>query len=436
MVLMLSILVVLHEFGHFLPAKLFKVRVEKFYLFMDAGFSLFKKKIKDTEWGIGWLPIGGYVKLAGMIDESMDTEALKQAPKPYEFRSKPAWQRLIIMLGGVTVNIILAWFIYTLMFSTYGQKYIATDEIEKNGFAFGQPLLEAGFKNGDKIKSIDGVHQPKFNRFIIDFLLGDTVEVIRGNETLKITLNDTLKRDILKTEGRQFAMPRTESVVDSIPSNSNAKIAGLQVGDKIIGVNNQSITYHDEVSSILKSAKKDSASLVVLRGKDSVQIHTKLDKEFKIGFVTKSKDLKEKYLIVKKHSFFQAIPLAAKECYMQFTYSIKQLKLLIKPKTEAWKHIKSPIGITDKLIPSTWDWEYFWNFTAMFSIGLAFMNLLPIPGLDGAHALFTIAEMITGRTLSDKAMGVVQTVGMVILLSLMAFTFGKDIYDIILENIR
>jgi len=371
-----------------------------------------------------------------MIDESMDTEALKQAPKPYEFRSKPAWQRLIIMLGGVTVNIILAWFIYTLMFSTYGQKYIATDEIEKNGFAFGQPLLEAGFKNGDKIKSIDGVHQPKFNRFIIDFLLGDTVEVIRGNETLKITLNDTLKRDILKTEGRQFAMPRTESVVDSIPSNSNAKIAGLQVGDKIISINNQLITYQDEVSSILKAAKKDSASLVVLRGKDSVQIHTKLDKEFKIGFINKSFDLKEKYLIVKKHSFFEAIPLAAKECYMQFTYSIKQLKLLIKPKTEAWKHIKSPIGITDKLIPSTWDWEYFWSFTAMFSIGLAFMNLLPIPGLDGAHALFTIAEMITGRTLSDKAMGVVQTVGMVILLSLMAFTFGKDIYDIILENIR
>lgn len=194
----LSVLVILHEFGHFIPAKIFKVKVEKFYLFMDAGFSLFKKKIKDTEWGIGWLPIGGYVKLAGMIDESMDKEQLKQEPQPWEFRSKPAWQRLIIMLGGVTVNILLAWFLYSVIYSTYGQKYISTEAFQQNGLSFGEVGQAAGFRNGDKIVSVDGKFQDKYNRMIIDILLGEEIVVNRNGKNESIILTDEHKRDILK----------------------------------------------------------------------------------------------------------------------------------------------------------------------------------------------------------------------------------------------
>jgi regulator of sigma E protease len=428
----LSVLVILHEFGHFIPAKIFKVKVEKFYLFMDAGFSLFKKKIKDTEWGIGWLPIGGYVKLAGMIDESMDTEQLKQDPQPWEFRSKPAWQRLIIMLGGITVNIILAWLIYTILYSTVGQKYVATNEFQKNGLAFGEVGLEAGFKNGDKIVSVDGQFQEKYNRMIIDILLGDEVIVERNGNQEKILLKDETKRDIFKKEGRNFIQPRINNIiVDTI----TVKNSPLKIGDKVTGVNNIETNYFDELTVQLKNHKNDSIKLSVIRDGNPIVLNVKTDKEGKIGFgYTKQviKDL-QKYEVVNKLTFAQAIPTAIEESYTQFIYNIKQFKLLLKPKTEAYKQIKSPIGITRQL-PTTWDWEFVWKFTAMFSIGLAFMNLLPIPGLDGGHALFTIAEMITGKTLNEKTMGYVQSGGMIFLLSLMALTFGKDIIEIIIDN--
>ena len=410
----LSVLVILHEFGHFIPAKIFKVKVEKFYLFMDAGFSLFKKKINDTEWGIGWLPIGGYVKLAGMIDESMDTEQLKQEPQPWEFRSKPAWQRLIIMLGGITVNIILAWLIYTILFSTVGQKYVATNEFQKNGLAFGEVGLEAGFKNGDKIVSVNGQFQEKYNRMIIDILLGDEVIVERNGKQEKILLKDETKRDIFKKEGRNFIQPRINNIiVDTI----TVKNSPLKIGDKVTGVNNIETNYFDELTVQLKNHKNDSIKLSVIRDGNPIILNVKTDKEGKIGFgYTKQviKDL-QKYEVVNKLSLAQAIPTAIEESYTQFIYNIKQFKLLLKPKTEAYKQIKSPIGITRQL-PTTWDWEFVWKFTAMFSIGLAFMNLLPIPGLDGGHALFTIAEMITGKTLNEKTMGYVQTGGMIFLI--------------------
>lgn len=400
---------------------------------MDVGFSLFKKKIKDTEWGIGWLPIGGYVKLSGMIDESMDTEQLNAPAQPWEFRSKPAWQRLIIMLGGITVNILLAWFIYTVMYSTYGQKYASTEKIQENGLVFGEAAINAGFKNGDKIISVDGEFQPKFNRMIIDVLLGDKVVVERDNHEKTLFLTDGQKGKILATEGKEFAMPRiTEIYVDSVLPKSNAMQAKLEKGDKIIAINKEKIKYFDQFASILNEEKNDSIKLTVIRSSKELVLNAKVNKEGKLGFQPKFEDAKD-YLVVNKMSLINAIPAAVKESYTQFMYNIKQFKLILRPKTEAYKQVKSPIGITQKL-PKQWDWEFIWGFTAMFSIGLAFMNLLPIPGLDGGHAIFTIAEMITGKTLSIKAAEKVQTAGMIILLSLMALTFGKDIYEIIAKN--
>ncbi len=435
-IFILSVLVILHEFGHYIPAKIFKVRVEKFYLFMDPWFSLFKKKIKDTEWGIGWLPIGGYVKLSGMIDESMDAEQMAQPAQPWEFRSKPAWQRLIIMLGGVTVNILLAWFIYTTMYSTYGQKYIATNELQKNGLAFGEVGQSVGFKNGDKIVSVDGKFQVKFNRMIIDLLLGDKVVVERNGKQETLILTDQHKKEILSKEGRNFIEPRLVGIeVDSVVKDSKANQAGLLKGDKIVALNGTKINYFDEFSSEVKNHKNDSISISIVRGSTPLTIKALTDKEGKLGFYNKrlSKEELKRFQVVNKMSLAQAIPTAVEESYTQFVYNIKQFKLLLKPKTEAYKQVKSPIGITRQL-PTTWDWEFVFGFIAMFSIGLAFMNLLPIPGLDGGHAIFTIAEMVTGKTLSVKAAERVQTAGMIILLSLMALTFGKDIYEIVIDN--
>ena len=518
-IFILSVLVVLHEFGHFIPAKLFKVKVEKFYLFMDAGFSLFKKKIKDTEWGIGWLPIGGYVKLAGMIDESMDKEQLKQAPQPWEFRSKPAWQRLIIMLGGITVNIILAWFIYTIMYSTVGQKYISTEKIQENGLSFGKVGLNAGFQNGDKIVSVDGKLQPKFNWLVVDVLLSEEIVIDRNGETVKLNLNDDQIKQILGTEGKGFIKTRTplnlfyvdsvhtkngiafqekdmllgindsklefyDELNDSLKKNINKDVTilvsrnGQEVkvpvkvtkkfseridsittvsvktkfqdfyikdvvndgnqgilldDDKITGVKGQTINYYDEFADQLERNKGKKVALTIERNNKPMTVHAVVDDKGKLGIQFNEKKMNDDFIITNRMSFTEAVSASVKESWMMFVYNIKQFKLILKPKTQAYKQVKSPIGITRQL-PTSWDWEYVWNFTAMFSIGLAFMNLLPIPGLDGGHALFTIAEMVTGRTLSEKAMGYVQTGGMIFLLSLMALTFGKDIYEIIVDN--
>ncbi len=430
----LSVLVILHEFGHYITAKMFKVRVEKFYLFMDAGFSLVKKKIGETEWGIGWLPLGGYVKLSGMIDESMDTAQMNAPAEPWEFRSKPAWQRLIIMLGGIIVNVILAWLIFTIMYATVGQKFIATEKIQENGLVFGEVGQKAGFKNGDKILSVDGKHQPSFNRLTLDVLLGDKVEVERNGQKVDVILTDEMKGEIISKEGKEFVGPRfLGSVVDSVVPKSQADIAGLKKGDKIKAVNGTFFNYYDEYKENISKHKNDSISLSILRGAEVLTLKAKVDKEGKLGFFNKPLD-KSDYEVNNQLSFGQAVPAAVKESWALLVYNVKQFKLILRPKTEAYKHVQSPIGIARRL-PDTWDWEFIWNFTALFSIGLAFMNLLPIPGLDGGHALFTIVEMITGKKLSDKAAGYVQTAGMIILLTLMALTFGKDIYQLVVDKL-
>ena len=516
----LSVLVILHEFGHYITAKMFKVRVEKFYLFMDAGFSLIKKKIGETEWGIGWLPLGGYVKLSGMIDESLDTAQMSEEPQPWEFRSKPAWQRLIIMLGGIIVNIILAWLIFTIMYATVGQKYIATEKIQENGLAFGEVGQFAGFKNGDKILAVDGNFQPSFNRMTLDVLLGNKVTLDRNGNKVDLFLTDEMKGKIISEEGKGFLSARSflnDVFVDSVTSKST-----FNRFDQFVGIGNKKFKYFDEFTDELKNNKNKVVDIVVKRDNKEVLIATKVDSAGKVGFnksvfitanydfknakvseiqensaaekagiefgdiitgvnsiaVSNVKDFKQiisnkkgekitieinrngstktlnatiskkgklgidfddktsekLYTKVNDLSFAQAIPAAVKESWALLVYNVKQFKLILKPSTKAYTKVQSPIGIARRL-PDEWNWEFIWNFTALFSIGLAFMNLLPIPGLDGGHALFTIAEMITGRKLSDKAMGYVQTGGMIILLSLMALTFGKDIYQLVVDKL-
>lgn len=427
LVLMLSILVILHEFGHYITAKMFKVRVEKFYLFMDAGFSLFKKKIGETVWGIGWLPIGGYVKLSGMIDESMDTEQMNSEPQPWEFRAKPAWQRLIIMLGGIIVNIILAWLIFTVVYSTYGKKYVSTEQIQKQGLAFGKTGESVGFRNGDKIVSVDGKYQERFDRLVLDILLGDHVVVERNGQNVDVPLSDADKKAILDNEGKDFIQPQkvTSVKIEEVIEGSNAEKAGLKKDDVLFAVNGQKFEKFGDSNEIIQKNKNKSVTLSLLRNNQPVNVTGTVTKEGTLGF----KQLPTG-LIVEHYNFFTAIPKAVEESYSLIVYNIKQFKLILRPSTGAYQHVKSPIGIAAAL-PTTWDWEFFWKFTALFSVGLAFMNILPIPGLDGGHALFTIAEMVTGRKLSNKAAERVQTVGMIILLSLMALTFGKDIYQLI-----
>ena len=432
-IFILSVLVILHEFGHYITAKWFKVRVEKFYLFMDAGFSLFKKKIGDTEWGIGWLPIGGYVKLSGMIDESMDTEQMNQEPQPWEFRSKPAWQRLIIMLGGIIVNVLLAWFIYTTMYTTVGKKYISTEVLQEKGLAFGEVGQKAGFKNGDKIVSVDGEFQENFNRMVMDILFSSEVIVNRNGQNVTLNLTDQQIKEILDKEGRNFIYARaSSSIIDTIVPKREAAKAGLKIGDSIVAINAKKINFFDEFSSTLKSHKQDSVTVTVFRDAAQKDIRVKVDKKGELGFRVKP-TIKDDFLITKKMGLFEALPAAIKESWSLLVYNVKSFKLILRPATGAYKQVKSPIGIARQL-PDAWDWEFIWNFTALFSIGLAFMNLLPIPGLDGGHALFTTVEMITGKKLNDKAAGHVQTFGMIILLTLMALTFGKDIYQLIADK--
>jgi regulator of sigma E protease len=339
------------------------------------------------------------------------------------------------MLGGIIVNILLAWLIFTIMYATVGQKFISTAKIQENGLAFGEVGQKAGFRNGDKILSVDGKHQPSFNRMTLDVLLGDKVEVERNGDKVDVILTDEMKGEIISKEGKEFVGPRTTNIkIDSIVPNSNAMKSGLKAGDNIVEINNSKIIFFDELRDALTKHKNDSVNLRVNRNNQIIKINALVSKEGTLGFIQKTKLLKEDYEVNNKLSFGQAVPAAVKESWSLLVYNVKQFKLILRPKTEAYKHVQSPIGIARRL-PDTWDWEFIWNFTALFSIGLAFMNLLPIPGLDGGHALFTIVEMITGRKLSDKAAGYVQTFGMIILLTLMALTFGKDIYQLVVDKL-
>jgi len=430
--LSLSLLIVLHELGHFIPAKLFKTRVEKFYLFFDVKFSLLKKKIGETEYGIGWLPLGGYVKISGMIDESMDTEAMALPPQPWEFRSKPAWQRLIIMLGGVTVNFILAFIIYIGMAYVYGDLFLYNSEL-KDGIEVTTPVGEKlGFKTGDKIVTIDGQVVPKFNDIPGKIIYAKEVVVERDGTKQTITLPVDLFSKLLDGQKRPFIDWREPFVVGKVPDTSaNAKV--LEPKDVIKSINGMSMKYSDEVVTFAENNKGATADAVVLRDNKDIAIKLKISNEGKLGVFagSLSVDNLEKLGIYKfdkqEYGFFESFPVGLDKGVTRLVDYGKQLKAIFTPETGAYKGVGGFYAIFN-IFPSVWSWQYFWGLTAFLSIMLGVMNLLPIPALDGGHVMFLLYEMISGKKPTDKFLERAQLVGFVLLITLVLFANGNDIY--------
>lgn len=427
LILSLSILVVLHEMGHFLPAKWFKCRVEKFYLFFDPWFSLFKKKIGDTVYGIGWLPLGGYVKISGMIDESMDKEQMKQAAQPWEFRSKPAWQRLIIMIGGVTVNLLLGFFLFAMILWVWGENRLPMKNMQ-HGVAVNSISEKAGIKNGDFIVSIDGRPVEDYYSLTRDIILDEakTIQVKRDGKEVNVTIPKGTINSLIKAKG-QFIEPRAYAIVDTLFAGY-AKFTQdtLLKGDQIVALNNEPVIYYDEYKTKIPKFKNQEIALTVLRNKDTVIVKAKTDTLGKLGFYVDAEDLAGSYK--QKYAFFPAIPAGIHKGWENLVMNVKNFKLLFtSDEVKTSESLGSFISIGN-MFGAEWDWERFWSMTALLSVVLAFMNILPIPALDGGHVLFTLYEMITGRKPGDKFMEYAQLVGMVLLLALMAYAIGLDFW--------
>lgn len=434
-ILSISILVILHELGHFLPAKYFKTKVEKFYLFFDPWFSLAKKKIGETEYGIGWLPFGGYVKIAGMVDESMDTEQLKQPAQPWEFRAKPAWQRLIIMLGGVTVNFFLAWIIYGCLSFFNGETSFDTAKVDAP-MNYTSVAKGMGFQDGDKILKVDGKTQNNLDKLALDVLLSDEITVLRNGKEVTFPTNDDGKAMAFRDENpKAFLTPRFPAVIDTIV-NAKTAAAGLKVGDQIVSVNQQKINYYDELTGeITKNAGKN-INVEVLRAGTTKPLVLEVSKEGTIG-VSSYKQM-TKFYETKHFSFGESIGRGFTRSIESLTYQVKQFKLIFNKKVQGYKKVGGPLAIiknmpVDKAKDGSVsiDWTAFWSFTAMFSVWLAFLNLIPIPGLDGGHVIFTLYEMIVGKPVPQKILENAQMVGVIFLLGLMLLIFGSDIFKMV-----
>ena len=426
LILSLSILVVLHEFGHYITAKWFKCRVEKFYLFFDPWFSLLKKKVGETEYGIGWVPLGGYVKISGMIDESMDKAQMAEPPKPYEFRSKPAWQRLIIMLAGIIVNILLGFFIYAMILWKWGDAYRSTNSLPY-GIVADSLAQSVGLRSGDQILTLDGKEVPRFNDIQITVLLDhiNDIEVLRDGQKIHIPLPKDLASTMVNhhlsfISAADFRMKMHP--LDSILPGSAASKAGLRKNDQILAFNGRPVEFWDQFTQSTKGAKGQQVNLSVLRGSDTAQLTVNIPQDGIMG-ISFMPDPPH----VDHFTFWASLPAGvAKGCRMLNSY-VKQLRFLFGGGVNLSEGMSGPIGIAN-LFPATWDWQAFWMLTAFLSMILAIMNLLPIPALDGGHALFCIYEMITGRKPGDKFMEYAQTIGMIIILALMVFAFGNDIF--------
>ena len=424
LILSLSILVVLHELGHFIPAKLFKTRVEKFYLFFDPWFSLFKFKRGETEYGVGWLPLGGYVKISGMIDESMDKEQMKQPPQPWEFRSKPAWQRLIIMIGGVTVNVILGILIYIMVLYVWGTQYIPTDQLTYGIYA-DSVATEIGLQSGDKILTVGGEKVEKFNEIPLKILLEDarSIKVDRGGVEEEIEIPNEVVAGMIKTQDA-FMEPAVIPEVDSVYGKP-AKDAGIQVKDRLIAINGEATPYFQDVVKALQKQKGENIELIVLRNGEEVELNATVSDQGTLGFAITPID-EQITFATQKYGLVESVPAGINKAYSSFDNYIKQIKLIFKPETEAYKSLGGFITIGKAFSP-TWDWQKFWSFTAFLSIILAIMNILPIPALDGGHVMFLIFELITGRKPNEKVLEYAQIAGIVILLALMVLANGNDI---------
>ncbi len=402
LILSLSLLVIIHEFGHFLFARLFKTRVEKFYLFFDPWFSLFKVKKGDTEYGVGWLPLGGYVKISGMIDESMDKEAMKLPPQPYEFRAKKTWQRLLIMIGGVLMNFILAFIIYIGVLYAWGEQYLPTENV-KYGIEVNSVGEKIGLQNGDKILSVGNQKVENFIKIIPTLILdaASDIQVERDGQKVNVEISEEDVVLLLKSKGvMTFRTPFDYKIV-KVSKNSAAKDAGLEAGDRIIGINGQKYEYNDQFKSVLKDSIGKTIAMNVLRnnqemtfplvvpetGMLGIQIHQDLEKIFEFKTI--------------KYGLLESIPAGINRGITTVQDYLKQFKLIFSPKTKAYESLGGFIAIGN-IFPGAWNWSSFWDMTALLSIILGVMNLLPIPALDGGHVIFLLFEMITGRKPGDK----------------------------------
>lgn len=430
LLLSLSILIVFHEFGHFIAAKIFKTRVEKFYLFFNPGFSIFKAKIGETEYGMGWLPLGGYVKISGMIDESMDKEQMKKPPEPHEFRSKPAWQRLIIMLGGVTVNIILAVLIYIFMLATWGEQYLPAKEA-KYGITVDSLAYEMGLRNGDKIIAVNNEEVESFSEIPSKIILDNakSVTVLRDGERQSIEIPQGFISKMIERNEPRFISLRFPYEVGGFSKDSPAKEAGLQKGDRVIALNGEHMRFFDEYVEKIPEYKNETITLTALRNGDTLNIDVSVPKDGIIGVAPASLD---NYFQMEKknYGFFEAIPAGAKRAYEGVGGYIKQLQLIFSPEVKAYKSVGGFITI-GSIFPSMWDWQAFWSLTAFLSIMLAILNILPIPALDGGHVMFLLYEIISGRPPGEKFMEYAQIAGMLILLSILILANGNDIMKLI-----
>jgi regulator of sigma E protease len=427
LILSLSILVILHEFGHFLFAKIFHCRVEKFYLFFDPWFSLFKTQRGETEYGIGWLPLGGYVKISGMIDESMDKEQMKLPPQPWEFRSKPTWQRLLIMIGGVLFNLILALALYAMILFTWGEQYLPTQNA-KYGIVVSDTGQEIGLKNGDKILSVDGKQVESFTKIIPTIVLegAQTIEVQRDSQKLTLQIPKEIISKLLTDKNIISLRVPFSCKITAFAKQSPARDAGLELEDEILSVDSLKFKFYDEFVDKLAASKEKEVNVEV-RHKGVVSI-----RKIRIGTtgligIQRAYDLDGVFEYKTIHySFVESIPAGIKKGYHAVGDYLKQFKLLFSPKTKAYESLGGFIAIGN-IFPSAWDWESFWNLTAFLSIILAVMNILPIPALDGGHVLFLLYEIVTGRKPSDKFLEYAQIAGMVLLFTLLLYANGNDI---------
>jgi len=426
LLLSLSLLIVLHELGHFIPAKIFKTRVEKFFLFFDVKFALFKKTIGETTYGIGWLPLGGYVKISGMIDESMDKEQMALPPQPWEFRSKPAWQRLIIMLGGVTVNIIVGFVIYICIFYFVGQKIVTNDQLP-NGFSVSQTFKDLGFKDGDKVLKLNGEDFENLNNLNKYLFLRDvsdiTVKHMDGaTETLKVP--EDVGMEMFKAGELQPFQPVRTTVLDTVIPEMPAAKAGILIGDKIISINGKPTPMWSSLSKEIKANPNNEVSIQVERNGAEQTILVTPTEEGTIGINNYGLEYVGAFKEV-KYGFLESLSGGTAYGYNILKDYVSQFKYVFTKKGATQV---GGFGAIANLFPAEWSWLAFWHTTALISIILAFMNILPIPALDGGHVVFLLYEMATGRKPNEKVMEYAQMAGFILLISLVLFANGNDIY--------
>ena len=428
--LSLSLLIVLHELGHFIPAKLFKTKVEKFYLFFDIKFSLFKKKIGDTVYGIGWLPLGGYVKIAGMIDESMDKEQMAQPPQPWEFRSKPAWQRLIIMLGGVTVNFILAYIIYVFLAFTYGDKTTKIESLEDGYWVENEFLQGLGFKTGDKILAVNDIKVINDYDVRSNIIGAENITIKRNGQEKIIDLPEDFLGQFTSAKSKDLFERRVPFMIGAIADSSLNKNADIKPGDIVTSIDGKPLKYFDQLDSIISNYKNQTVSVGILRGDEKLNQQLKVNGNGEFGMYRtfdndRFAELGYYDIAIQTYTFGESFGAGGADFVDTLNKYGAQLKAIFNPSTGAYKGVGGFKAIYS-IFPSVWSWQAFWILTAFLSIMLGVLNLLPIPALDGGHVMFLLYEMISGRAPSEKFLERAQLVGFIILITLVLFANIND----------